>query len=69
MSGKPNSSWKTTMIKKLGSEEAVSRFMAERGHTGGSKSCRKGFAAMPLEKVQAAGKKGGLKSRKPGTKL
>jgi general stress protein YciG len=64
MSGKKNTAWKTTMLKKLGSEEAVSKFMAERGHTGGSKSCKKGFASMPKEKVQAAGRKGGQISRR-----
>jgi general stress protein YciG len=64
MSGKTNSRWMRTMVEKLGSKEAVSKFMAERGHTGGSKSCRKGFASMPLEKVQLAGSKGGRISRR-----
>ena len=62
-------SWMQTMIYKLGSKEAVQKYMAERGHKGGSVSCVKGFASMPKEKVQAAGRTGGLKSRKPGSKL
>jgi len=64
MSGKPNTKWKMTMLSKLGSEEAVSKFMSERGSRGGQVSCVKGFASMPTEKVAAAGRIGGTRSKR-----
>ena len=64
MSGKSNTKWLETMVKRLGSKEAVSKFMSERGSRGGQVSCPKGFASMPTEKVAAAGRIGGTRSKR-----
>ena len=64
MAGKSNTKWLETMVKRLGSKEEVSKFMSSRGRTGGQVSCKKGFASMPVEKVAAAGKIGGTRSKR-----
>lgn len=65
MTGKPNTKWRETMIKKLGSLEAVQEWQKSIGHRGGTKCVPKGFACMTYEKRSAAGKKGGTISRLP----
>ena len=50
-----------TMLKNLGSEEAVRRHFKEMGRKGGLKTCRKGFATDP-NKARRAGAAGGAKS-------
>lgn len=50
-----------TMLKNLGSEEAVRRHFREMGRKGGLRSCKKGFATDP-SKARKAGAAGGAKS-------
>lgn len=50
-----------TMLKNLGSEEAVLRHFREMGRKGGLRSCKKGFAIDP-SKARKAGAAGGAKS-------
>ena len=65
MSGKPNSKWHETMLKKLKTEEAISEWQKKNGHKGGSVTgLIKGFAAMPAEKRQEAGRLGGSRSKR-----
>ena len=45
MSGKPNTAWMTTMIKKHGSREAVTEFMKRIGGAGGKNGTTGGFAS------------------------
>jgi hypothetical protein len=55
MSGKPNSAWLDTMVSRLGSREAVTQAMAERGARGGANGTTGGFAAnRKLAKVAGA---------------
>lgn len=78
MSGRPNTTWKRTMIEQLGSAEAVKAHMQEIGSRGGKKSRNGGFAAKIIclcdviqekhHRGQCAGKKGGVKSRRGPTK-
>lgn len=67
MSGKPNNKWMQTMIEKLGSREAVSEWMAERGSKGGKNGHTGGFAA-DRELAVSAGRKGGTISRRGKSK-
>lgn len=60
-------SWWNTMIQKHGSKEAVIEVMRQFGVKGGlTKNPNKGFGA-DRERASAAGRKGGLKSKR-GTK-
>ena len=52
-----------TNIKKYGED-----FYSRIGREGGKKGTTGGFAAMPREKVQAAGRKGGANSSRCGVK-
>lgn len=62
-----NNKWRQTMIKKLGSEEAVSEFARRIGRKGGvngrGPDYKGGFAADP-ERARTAGAKGGKNSRR-----
>ncbi len=55
-----------TMIARLGSEQAYLEWCRALGSKGGKKDrdTPRGFAAMPREKVAAAGRLGGAKSRR-----
>ena len=74
MSGKPNDKWLKTMVKKMGSREAVKEWQQVIGAKGGRNSRHGGFASQKechCELIdgkhfyqQCAGKKGGTKSRK-----
>lgn len=78
MSGRPNETWKRTMIEQLGSAEAVKAHMQAIGAKGGKKSRGGGFAAkIPClcddiqerhHKAQCAGIKGGRVSRRRSKK-
>lgn len=65
MSGRPNDEWLKTMLKKHGSQEAVTAIMQKIGAKGGSTPTnkKKGMAADPV-RASVAGKKGGQRSRK-----
>lgn len=74
MSGKPNDKWLKTMVKKMGSREAVKEWQQVIGAIGGRKSRHGGFAKkafcncelidVPHTKPQCAGKKGGAISKR-----
>ena len=74
MSGKSNTAWMTTMVKKHGSKEAVTEWMQKIGAAGGKSSTNGGFATYQfcgcdlIEEVhykqQCAGKKGGKISKR-----
>lgn len=56
---------RATMIKKHGSEEAWKEHMRRIGSAGGKKkNPDKGFGSMDKEKVKAAGKLGGSRSKR-----
>lgn len=69
MSGKPNDKWLKTMVKKMGSREAVKEWQQVIGAKGGRKGHTGGFAKkaecncklidVPHTKPQCAGKVGG----------
>ena len=63
MSGKPNDKWLKTMVKKMGSREAVKEWQQVIGALGGKKGKTGGFYAN-RELAREAGRKGGLKSRR-----
>lgn len=64
MSGKPNSKWKETMLKKFdGDQEALTEYMKALGAEGGRNGNTGGFAANP-ELAVLAGRIGGKKSRR-----
>lgn len=68
MSGKPNTKWLETMIRKHGSREAVRAWQKEIGRKGGLvKGTQGGFAANP-ELARIAGAKGGRISRRGPSK-
>jgi hypothetical protein len=72
MSGKPNTKWRKTMIKKLGSAEALRVKMQLLGALGGAKSNNGGFASSKVgedgltgkERARVAGTEGGKISRR-----
>lgn len=64
MSGKPNDKWLATMIKKLGSREAVTEKQREIGAKGGSVTGTRGGFASSHELAVRAGRKGGQASRR-----
>jgi general stress protein YciG len=70
MSGRPNTAWKQTMLKRFnGDGQALHDHMATIGSRGGAGydnrfSPPKGFAADP-EKARISGSKGGKISRRP----
>ena len=79
MSGRPNTKWLETMIKKHGSLEAVRKRQQEIGRKGGSvKGTQKGFASLtPCTceifagehlKARCSGVLGGRKSRRGKSK-
>jgi hypothetical protein len=49
---------------KVVKEKYGDSFYSHIGQMGGKVCCVKGFAAMPLGKVRAAGRKGGLRGRR-----
>lgn len=57
------SPWKRTMIKKLGSEEAVIKWCSEIGSKGGSVRVPKGFA-INRQLASEAGRIGGMQPKK-----
>ena len=64
MSGKPNTKWKETMLRRLnGDEKALHLHMADIGKLGGSKTGHKGFALNPAL-ASIAGKKAGKISKR-----
>lgn len=63
MSGRPNTKWIATMVRKLGSREAVTEWARKIGTIGGKVSCIKGFAAN-RELASRAGRIGGRISRR-----
>ena len=67
MAGKPNTAWMATMIKKYGSKEAVSEYMAKGGAKGGRNGHTGGFAANP--KLAAEARRKGGKISKPRSKM
>ena len=63
MSGKSNTTWLATMIKKHGSMEEVTRIQSAIGRKGGQNGTTGGFAAN-IELARIAGAKGGRISRR-----
>ena len=63
MAGKKNSQWLETMINKLGSREAVTKFQQEIGAKGGRNGNTGGFAANK-ELARRAGAIGGRISKR-----
>ena len=67
MTGKKNTAWLETMIKKHGSREAVIAHMKKIASAGGKKGAAdgviKGFAADP-ERARRAGAIGGSRSKR-----
>ena len=68
MSGRPNTKWKETMLKRFdGNEAALSVYMKSLGSKGGKLSTTGGFAANP-ELARISGTLGGSRSKR-GYKL
>ena len=74
MSGKKNSQWKITMLKRFnGDEQALHEHMASIGARGGENGTDGGFASQRPgkdgltgpERAALVGKIGGIKSRRP----
>lgn len=60
--------WREKMVNLLGSEEAVSKYMREKGAKGGRKSnAKKGYGSNPA-RARAAGQKSGRVRRARSTK-
>jgi general stress protein YciG len=63
MSGRPNTKWRETMIKKHGSEQALKEWVCMIGSRGGKNGTTGGFYAN-RELASEAGRKGGRISRR-----
>ena len=75
MSGKPNTAWLESMIKKHGSKEAVTKYMQQLGAAGGKKGTTGGFAYAKANYSKDdprhpanSGRKGGKISKRGPTK-
>jgi len=68
MSGKPNTEWKKTMLKRFnGDQEALTAHMGSIGSRGGSRSTPTGGFGNAKANPSESGRKGGYRSKRGHT--